>query len=168
MQREIPQIIRDMNVFLDGKGYLGTVSAFKLPEIAQDMTESNGPIGAKYAKGTIKAMECSFKVNTLDANTFSAFGISAFNKNKAPFVFKGSLYEDGKSKSVFVVITGDIESISVGELEAGKIIEQEVKMHAQFYSLTVDNKPIILVDVKNTICRIGEVDYLADVRSHLQ
>jgi P2 family phage contractile tail tube protein len=152
---------------MDGKGYLGVATELQLPALVQETIETKGGVGAKYATGAISAMETSFKINTLDVNTFLAFGINTF-VNRVPFIFKGSLYEDTKSKPVVVAITGDIESITPTAWKAGEVVEQEVKLQVQFYSLTVDGVPVVLTDTRNMICLIGGVDYLADLRAHLQ
>ena len=55
--KKIPQTIQDVNVFIDGQGYLGVSKSLKLPEIQQEMKERKGAIEAKYATGIIKPME---------------------------------------------------------------------------------------------------------------
>ncbi|MDR1614394.1 MAG: phage major tail tube protein [Campylobacteraceae bacterium] len=88
--------------------------------------------------------------------------------SRIPFVLKGSLYQDKKSKPVVVILTGDIESITPTAWKSGEVVEQEIKLQVHFYSLTIDSIPVTVIDTRNMICLIGGVDYLADLRSHLE
>ncbi|MDR0666870.1 MAG: phage major tail tube protein [Campylobacteraceae bacterium] len=167
MKKQIPQVIQDLNAFLDGKGYLGVVSEVQLPAIVQETVETKGGVGAKYATGAISAMEATLKLNILDANTYLSFGLNTF-ENRIPIILKGSIYDDGNSKPLVVVFTADIESITPSAFKAGEVIEQEIKLQVQFYSLTIGDIPVVVIDSRNMICMIGGVDYLGDLRSNLQ
>jgi P2 family phage contractile tail tube protein len=166
MGRLIPQTLQDLNVFINAKGYIGTISSLKLPDIVQGMVEVKGAIGAKYATGAIKAMEMTFTLKVVDANLFLGLGLNTW-KNRIPVIFKGNIMQDGTEKAIYGAVTGDWESVNLGALEAEKEAEVEVKIQAHFFELTVDNLPVILVDHKNMICIIGGVDYLANARANL-
>ncbi|MDR2100095.1 MAG: phage major tail tube protein [Campylobacteraceae bacterium] len=166
MGKLVPNTIQDVNAFLDGKGYLGVTKDLQLPAIAQKVVETNGAVSADYAAGALEKMELSFKLNIIDANTFLAFGINTF-ENRVPLVFKGSIYDEGKSKPAIVVVTGDIVSITPSAWNAGEVVEQEIKVSVHFYSLVIDSIPVILVDAKNMICMIGGRDFFADLRANL-
>jgi P2 family phage contractile tail tube protein len=166
MGRMKPQVTQDINVFINGKGYLGTASSLKLPDIAQETIEVKGAIGAKYATGAIKAMEMTFTLKVLDANLFLGLGLNTW-QNRIPVIFKGNITQDGKQKALYGAVTGDWESITLSNLEPESEIEAEVKIQVHFIELTVDNLPVILVDHDNMICLIGGVDYLAQARANL-
>ncbi|MDR2342789.1 MAG: phage major tail tube protein [Campylobacteraceae bacterium] len=166
MSKIAPQIIQDVNVFVNGQGYLGVASSLKLPDIVQETIEAKGGIGMKYATGAINAMEVTFKLKVIDANLFLTLGLNTW-KNKIPIVFKGSYKQDNAVKPISGTIKGDWESITVSELSAGSEAEAEIKMQVHFYELNINNKPVILVDAKNLICVIGDVDYLSDMRANL-
>jgi P2 family phage contractile tail tube protein len=166
MSKLVPQVLQDVNIFVDGKGYLGVASSLKLPDITQETVEVKGGIGAKYATGAINAMEASFTLKVADVNLFLGLGLNTW-QNRIPVVIKASIFQDGKTKPVLATITGDWEGLNLAAIEPGKEIETEIKMQVHFYSLDIDNTPVIVADVKNMICMIGGVDYLADMRSNL-
>jgi P2 family phage contractile tail tube protein len=167
MGRMIPQTINDVNVFVDGKGYLGVVDSIKMPDIVQETVEAKGAITAKYATGAISAMEISFKLSVLDLNLFNAYGLNSF-VSRVPLILKANIKDDNKQVPLLAAITGDFEAINVSDLTPGNKLEVEIKMQVHFYSLAIDNAPLVLIDTRNMICIIGGVDYLAQARSNLQ
>lgn len=166
MTRALPQVIQDINVYLDGTGHLGNVKALKLPTIKQIMVEAKGGISANHASGAIEAMELTFKLNVHEASVYWHFGVNTFT-NKIPLVFKGSTFQNGKSLPAVAIIKGDFDSIDASEFEAGKEIETDVTIAVHSYELLLDNKQAILVDTKNSICLIGGVDYFRQMRANL-
>lgn len=168
MKREIPQVIQECNVFINGKGYLGVTKSLKLPTLEFETLETKGTLGAEYTTGVLKATEIEFKIQVMDKNLFLAAGLNSFI-NRVPFLFKASLFQSGSTKRVPVslAITGDIKSLELPDMESSKEMEIGVKMSAHFIDLNIDGIPMILKDAENMICVIGGVDYMAQVRSNL-
>lgn len=166
--RQVPQVIQEANVFINGKGYLGVSKNVKIPNIEWEMIENKGALSAQYTTGVLKDTEMEFKISVLDFNTFLSFGLNSFT-NRVPFLFKASIHQSGSAKKVplSLAVTGDIISLETTELEAGKEMEVSIKMSAHFVSLNIDKKPLILKDVENMICVVGGVDYMAQVRNNL-
>ena len=160
MKRQIPQVIQEGNVYIDGIGYLGVTKKLKLPTIEFEMIESKGALSTNYTTGMLKATEVEFTVSVLDKNMWVNLGLNSFT-NRIPWLFKASIFQSGKSK------TGDIISYEVSEFESGKELEVNIKLSAHFVDINVDGVPMVLKDSENMICVIGGVDYMAGVRSNL-
>ena len=144
MKRQIPQVIQEGNVYIDGIGYLGVTKKLKLPTIEFEMIENKGALSTNYTTGMLKATEVEFTVSVLDKNMWVNLGLNSFT-NRIPWLFKASIFQSGKSKTVpfSAAFTGDI------------------------ISYEVDGVPMVLKDSENMICVIGGVDYMAGVRSNL-
>lgn len=168
MRREVPQVVQECNVFVNGKGYLGVTKSLKLPTLEFETIESKGAISAEYSTGVLKATEMEFKVQVIDKNTFLSMGINSY-VNRVPFLFKASIFQSGNASKVplSLAITGDIKSLEFSELESSKEIEVTIKMSVHFMDLNINKIPVILKDVENMICIVGGVDYMAQVRSNL-
>ena len=166
--RKIPQVVQDVNVFVNGQGYLGYAKSVGVPTIEQEMIESKGAISASFATGTFKPCEIEFKIAKIDANMYATLSLNNFT-SRVPFLFKASLYEPSKNKTVpfSMAITGDIISIAVKELGAGEEMEVTIKVAVHFLDINVESIPMILFDVENMIYLVGGVDYLANVRANL-
>ncbi|MGL4225873.1 MAG: phage major tail tube protein [Shewanella sp.] len=159
--KHIPHFLTGMTVFVDGQGLLGTVKTVALPKVEQ-MRETivSGGFERSITTGVFKAMECEL--------TLSEYSPTVYNSwlSQIPIVIKGSVKEKGKSYPIVAVIKGE-RDIDDGTLETNKEVERKVKVYCDFYSLTVNNVPQVLLDVDNMIANIQGKDYLADMRSHL-
>ena len=158
MKRQIPQVIQEGNVYIDGIGYLGVTKKLKLPTIEFEMIESKGALSTNYTTGMLKATEVEFTVSVLDKNMWVNLGLNSFT-NRIPWLFKTVPFS--------AAFTGDIISYEVSEFESGKELEVTIKLSAHFVDINVDGVPMVLKDSENMICVIGGVDYMAGVRSNL-
>jgi len=166
MARKIPQSIKEINVFINGIGYLGSAKNFKIPTIEVETTELKGAMSANVSTGAIKPLECELKISTLDLNVYAALG-SNLAGVKIPLLLKASLIEDGKEHAVSVAISGDILSYEVGDMENGKEVELALKIAVRFESVSIDGVPMLIYDYNNLICIVGGVDLMSKVRSNL-
>lgn len=168
VNRSVPQVVQEANVYINGKGYLGVTKKLKLPVIEFETIEAKSALSTNYSTGILKATDIEFTVSKVDKNQFLAIGLNSWT-NRVPFLFKASIHQSGKAKDIplSLAITGDIISWEMSDLEAGKEIEITIKMSAHFIDLNVDSVPMILKDSENMICIVGGVDYLASVRSNL-
>ena len=49
VKRQIPQVVQEANVFINGQGYLGVVKSLTIPKIEQEMIEVKGALGGNFA-----------------------------------------------------------------------------------------------------------------------
>lgn len=168
VKRQIPQVIQEASVFINGQGYLGVVKSLTIPKIEQETIEAKGALSGNFASGTIKPVEMEFKLSVLDKNTYLGYGLNTWN-NRIPFLFKASIFQSGKGapEPFSMAVTGDIVEIDPGSFESGKEMEVSVKLAVHFLDINIGKVPVALLDVENMICLIGGVDYLAQVRSNL-
>nr|DAI12237.1 MAG TPA: tail tube protein [Bacteriophage sp.] len=168
VKRQIPQVIQEASVFINGQGYLGVTKNLKVPTLEFETVEAKGALSANYSTGMLKATELEFKISKIDKNQFVALGLNAFS-NRVPFLFKASVFTSGKGSPVpfSMAATGDFISYDVSEFESGKEVEVSIKLAAHFLDINIDNVPMVVKDVENMICLISGVDYMAKVRSNL-
>ncbi|WP_086243953.1 phage major tail tube protein [Campylobacter devanensis] len=166
--RDIPQVVQDVNVFIDGRGYLGVTKKLKIPTIEFEMLESKSALSTNYNMGVLKATEMEFTISKCDLNQFKAMGLNVWGTG-LPFLFKASVHQSGaaKDKALALAVTGDIISWEMSDIESAKEVEITIKLCAHFLSLTINGVPMMLKDSKNMICILGGVDYMAQVRANL-
>ncbi|KJY83279.1 hypothetical protein TW81_09760 [Vibrio galatheae] len=157
----IPHHLAGLTAFVDGVGILGTVKQVTLPKVEQ-MRETivQGGFERSLSTGVFKAMECE-----LVLSEFNMLAYNAWN-DLVPIVIKGSIKSKGLRYPVVAVVKGE-RDVDDGTLEGNKEIERKIKVYVDFYSLTVNNVPQVLIDLENLIANIGGKDYLADLRTHL-
>lgn len=167
-KRQIPDVIQEANVYINGQGYLGVTKNLKVPTLEFETVEAKGALSTNYTTGMLKATELEFKISKVDKNQFVAIGLNSFT-DRIPFLFKASIFRSGKGDPVpfSMAATGDIISLEVSEFESGKEVEVSLKLSAHFLDINIDNVPMAVKDVENMICLISGVDYMAKVRSNL-
>ena len=68
---------------------------------------------------------------------------------------------------VKVVLRGLPMSLEPGKFEPGKVTDTTVEISAEYLKMTLNGKDVIEIDKYNYVAKIGDTDYLADVRSVL-
>ena len=159
--KTIPHFLTGLSAFIDGIGLLGTVKSVALPKVEQMReTITQGGFERSVAVGVFKAMEAEITLSNFNKYAYRSW------TTQIPIVIKGSIKAKGKSYPIQVMLKGD-RDIDDGNLEEGKAIERKIKVYIDFYELTVDNLPQVLIDIDHSIGIIDGVDYLEDLRSHL-
>ena len=160
----LPQIVSDINVFVDGVGFAGVVDKenFKLPEI-EEITESikNGGFERSYGIGIFKKLEFEFTLKEIHPIVYTALGTAKKTGKGAMFICKGNAVQDGKKKGFIVTITSSNFAIS------HKGADTTLKGEARFYTYEIDGAPLVIMDTDNLIANIGGIDYLEEVRKNL-
>jgi len=161
---KLPQIVSDINIFVDGVGFAGVSDKenFKLPEIEEE-TESikNGGFERSYGKGVFKKLEFEFTLKEIHPIVYTALGTSKSTGKGSMFICKGNASQDGKKKQFIATITSSNFSIS------HKGADTTIKGEARFYMFEFDGTPLVNMDTDNMIADIGGIDYLAEVRKNI-
>jgi len=160
----VPQVVSDVNVFVDGIGFAGVVDKenFKLPEI-EEITETikNGGFERSYGTGIFKKLEFEFTLKEIHPIVYTALGTAKKTGKGAMFICKGNAVQDGKKKGFIATITSSNFGIS------HKGADTTIKGEARFYMFEIGGVPLVTMDTDNLIANIGGIDYLEEVRKNL-
>lgn len=163
-----PQTITDINIFVDGIGHLGTSKKVSLPKVEQlRETITAGGFERSVDMGIFKELEAEFNLSEYSSSIFTAMAAANKTGNGVSFVCKGSIFSNGSRKSIIATLQGSID-VEDGDLEPGKAIERKIPMKPNRYILEVEGKQVVMLDTINMIAQIDGVDFLADLRSHIQ
>ncbi len=159
--KHIPHFLTGMTAFVDGMGLLGTVKTVQLPKVEQlRETTTAGGFERSINTGVFKAMEAELTISEYNEVVYNAW------QSQIPVVIKGSVKEKGKTYLIEATFKGE-RDIDDGTLETGKEVERKIKVFCDYYSLTINGVPQVLLDVDNMIANIMGKDYLEDMRKHL-
>ncbi len=160
----VPQIVSDVNIFVDGVGFLGVVDKenFELPEI-EEITETikSGGFERSFGTGIFKKLEFKFTIKEINSIIYTALGTAKKTGKGTMFICKGNAVQDGKKKGFIATIKSSNFSIS------HKGADTTLKGEARFYMFEFDGIPLVVMDTDNVIADIGGVDYLEEVRKNL-
>jgi P2 family phage contractile tail tube protein len=161
-------IRKNLNLFVDGRGYAGQIEEFNAPKLAITTEEFRG--GGMHAPVEItmgmEKMETDFSLISYDADVLSLFGV--VEGSTVPFVAREALESlDGVVTPVVHTMRGKIKEIDPGTSKAGDKPTLKISMALTYYKLQHGGKTVQEIDVENMIHAVNGVDTLAGIRGAL-
>lgn len=159
---------KNINLFVDGRGYAGQVEEFNAPKLALITEEfrAGGMDAAIELTMGMEKLEADFSLISYDRDVLSKFGVAegAF----VPFVARESLESfDGTVTPVIHTMRGKIREIDPGTSKAGGKPSLKVAMALTYYKLQHGDTTVIEVDVENMVRVVNGNDSLAATRAAL-
>jgi P2 family phage contractile tail tube protein len=161
-------IRKNLNLFVDGRGYAGQIEEFNAPKLALTTEDFRG--GGMHAPVEItmgmEKMETDFSLISYDADVLSLFGV--VEGSTVPFVAREALESfDGVVTPVVHTMRGKIREIDPGTSKAGDKPTLKISMALTYYKLEHGDKTVQEIDVENMIHAVNGVDTLAGIRGAL-
>lgn len=156
-------ILKNFNLYVDGRGYAGNVDEVTLPNLAI--------VGEDYRAGGMDApveldmgmekLESTFILSKFDADVDRLFSSPGF----IALTFRGAVESlDGTVRPVVVKMSGKIHAIETGAATPGTKVTKTYRVPLVRYSYTLDGVAVHDIDVLNMKRIIGGVDRLAEQR----
>jgi uncharacterized protein len=164
----LPRKLKNMTLFVDGKGQAGKVTEVSLPKIAAKLEEHRaGGMDApvNYDMG-LEALEASFTLAEYNADVLGLFGLTLGN-NTAVTIRGYTEDEQGNSQTIVAQMRGRLKDQDMGSWKPGDNAELKGAVSCVYYSLTVSGRSIYEVDSINMVRKINGVDQLAKQRAAL-
>jgi len=163
-----PQMMKDINIFVDGIGHLGTSKEVKLPQVKfKKQSIERGGFEKDINIGTLEKLEAEFTLSEYSPAVYAAMGAGTATGLGANITIKGSITQQGKNIPALATLQGEIE-VDDGTWKANGEVERKINMSVNKYIMEIDGKQGVLLDTENMIAIIDGVDYLADLRSQIQ
>lgn len=166
MATKARQILRDMNILVDGIGNLGVSKSVELPKVEFLTNERGGAMAIEEVVPLIKAMGAKISLNEYNTEAFSAAN-KVFGSG-ARFFVKGSTVQGDTKVPVLATIKGKVKMMENPFPEPGKEVEHTLEISVSAYSFEINGQKKIDIDLENTICIIDGVDLYAELRAHIQ
>jgi len=157
--RKLPSRIKDINLFIDGYGMLGTVESLTLPAAKTKKEVQNSQ---HVDSGILEPMEFEVEVNITNAVIFK----EGAKLQTAQLKAKGSYQEDGENKGAVATLGGPID-IEMDAWKSGDVMKTKVKMYVNVYHLELDGEEVLNIDLPNYIAKIGGVDIYEQVKANI-
>lgn len=161
-------IIKQMTVSVDGRGYAGQVMEYTPPVLTLSTEDHRaGGMDAPIALDMgMEALESSFVLRSYDREILRQFGVS--EGNNVPFVGRGAMQSyDGTWRPTVHTMRGKITSLDRGTWQAGQVASMTVTMRLDYYKEEHDGVLVHEIDIENMIRTVDGVDLLADLRTAL-
>ncbi len=162
-----PQVLRRLNLFVDGRGYAGRVKEVVLPKLTIKTEEWRA--GAMDAPVEIdvgmEKLELGIKLGEISPDILRNFGL--LNSTDLPVTLRSATRRQGQpnAQSVVLNLLGGWRELDMGTWTAGSLAECDIACALTYYKLTIDNQELIEIDVLNVVRKINGVDQLESERA---
>jgi P2 family phage contractile tail tube protein len=161
---QIPKILKNFTLFVDGRGLAGTIETLTLPTLTTKMEEvraggMDAPI--EHDMGMEK-LEASFDLLEFNPDIIALFGLAGADKQ---LTARGAMRADGADAVAIVVnMTGNVKQFEPGDWKAGDATKPKFTAALRYYKLTIGGRQLIEIDTMNMIRKINGQDQLATIR----
>lgn len=167
-----PEKIISFDVYSGSQLFMG-IADVELPNIEfMSETLSGAGIAGELDSPTIghtSNMNVKIKFRTA---TKHALGLSAPKRHELTFraSTQARAIANGAALTTFpqkIMVAGTPKSASLGKFESGKQQDVPVELSCDYLKSWIDNEPVVEIDKFNMIHKVGDTDYLQQVRSDL-
>lgn len=165
----IGDILYDLNLFVDGRGYAGRVKELKPPVLEPEMIEYKaGGLAAAVdiPMGRIKKMEAEATLGAYDDAVLKAFRV--LPGEQFAFTFRGArVSDDGARSPVLIALRGIISKIDPGTWKPGEEMPLALSMSVRYYRQEIAGRIVHEIDPVGYRVVVDGVDLLASTRQYL-
>lgn len=163
----IPKILKNFNLFIDGRGYAGKVEEVNLPKlnIKTEEFRAGGMDSPVFIDMGVEKLESSFTLLEYDKDVLKQFGL--VSGNAAQVTLRGAIQDDTTVSSVIVKLRGMYTEMDMGKISAGEKGTLQCTLACRYYSLEIGGEKLIEIDIDNMTRVIGGQDKLIDIRKAL-
>lgn len=159
---------KNINLFVDGRGYAGQVGEYNPPKLTlqtEDYRAGGMDAPLKITMG-MEALESDFTLLGYDKNVLALFGLRNGN-NIAVTLLEAIESYDGTVTQVKHNLRGKFTEIDPGTAKAGELPAIKHSLALDYYKMTHGGTVVHEVDVQRMIRVINGVDQLAAIRAAL-
>lgn len=165
----IPKKIRLFTLFVNGVNYIGKIPSVTLPKLTRKTEDFQGAgmLGAVAVDLGVDsgALDASMVVGGVVEELIQKYGGDI---DELRLRFAGEIYSGGTSSLMEVEMRGRITEIDPGDAKQGDDTNHTYAIKNTYYKLSVDDKPLLEIDLLNFIYkRNGENLYPDRISSAL-
>jgi P2 family phage contractile tail tube protein len=164
----LPKILKNFNVYVDGRGYAGRVDEITLPKLTVKTEEYQGagmssPVEIDMG---LEKLEMDLTFSEYDRELFKLFGLT--NGSEFALTIRGALQGTGDTSPVVINVRGYFKEMDFDSWKPAEKATLKCSVACNYYKLTIDGVELIEIDPVNMIRNVNGVDQLSEVRQALQ
>lgn len=159
---------KNINLFVDGRGYAGQIDEFNAPELTQTTEDwrGGGMAGKIKLSMGLEPLDTSFSLISYDKDVLALFGIA--EGAQVNFSAREVLESfDGEIKAVVHTMRGKVVSIKPGSSKPGTLQPIQFEMSLVYYKLDHSGDTLHEIDLENMVHVVDGIDQLAAQRQAL-
>ena len=164
----LPTDLKDFALFAEGN-FIGDCTMTRAPKAVRKVEEwiGGGMAGPVEIADHLEKLDCEFETRGFTLAAFEQFGIRELGGVGLRFVGAHQQGNDGAVVQVEHTIRGTYKELEAGEHKRGEQGSTKVVASVTIWTLTVDGREILHIDMLQGIERYNGVDARAEVRSAL-
>jgi len=163
----IPKVLKNFNLFVDGRGYAGKCDEITPPKLTLKVDEHRAggmDVPVELDMGMEKLnMEATLAEYV--AEVISLFGLTT--SGVKALTLRGALEGDEGVVPVVINIRATVKEIDLGTWKAGEKAAKKLQFACRYFKYTQDGTELVEIDVENMIRKINGVDQLEAQRKAL-
>lgn len=145
----LPNILKNFNLYNEGKSFMGVVETIKLPKLARKFEEfrgggMDGPVSVDLGQ---EKLEMEFDCGGFVVEFFQQYGNAKASGVMLRFAGAYQRDDTGDVQAVEIVVRGRHQEVDGGDAKVGDKSKTVVKSALTYYKLTVDGKEIVEIDL---------------------
>ena len=166
MAIELPRVLKNMNLFVDGRGYAGRVDEIQLPKLTLKTEEHRAggmDLPVELDLGMEK-LEAQLTISDFDPELFKIFGL--LDVSEAQLTLRGAIQAQGQTAQPVVVhLRGGWKELDPGTWKPGDKSTLTVMVAARYYKLVINEEELVEIDAVNLVRKVGGVDQMEAIRT---
>lgn len=164
----LPKILKNFNVYVDGRGYAGRVEEVTLPKLTIKTEEYQGggmtaPVEVDLG---LEKLEMEMTFAEYDPELFKLFGLT--DGSEVAFTIRGGIQGAGETLPVVVNVRGFFKELDFDNWKPSEKASLKCSVACNYYKLSINNSVLIEIDPVNMIRSINGNDQLESMREALQ
>lgn len=161
-------IRKNLNLFVDGRGYAGDIQDFNAPKLTLKTEDfrAGGMNAPKKLNMGLESLDTDFSLTSYDADVIALFGVQP--GADVSFIAREVLEDfDGVVTPVAHYMQGTITEFDPGTSKAGELAPIKITMNLNYYKLQHGDRVLHEIDIENMVQIVDGVDQLANQRAAL-
>ena len=134
----MPKILKNFNLFVDGRGYVGRTDEVNPPKLTLKTEEFRaGGMDAPIAIDMgMEKLEASFTLVEYDKDVLKQFGL--IDGNAVQVTLRGAMQDDQSTTPVVITLHGMYSEMDMGKWSGGEKATLNCTIAARYYALDID------------------------------
>jgi len=164
----MPAKLKNMNVFNDGRSYIGEASSVTLPKLSRKMEawRAAGMLGAAKADFGLDddALQLEWKVGGYVRQVLAQYGAVGVDGVQLRFAQAYQRDDTEEVDAVEIVVRGRHSELDRGESKVGDDTEWSITTQCTYYKEAVNGLVLLEVDIFNMVYLVNGIDRAAALR----
>lgn len=162
-----PEVLKNLNMFLDGRGKAGRIEEFVTPKITHKVEEfrgggMNAPIELEMG---MEKLEASFTIKEHVKENAASLGL--LDGQSIQITLRGAVDTGNEVKSIVIQMRGRAKEMDQGTWKPGEDTPIKFALSLDYYKYLIAGSEVLEIDVLNFIYKVNGRDKLEEQRKAL-